>query len=78
MPECKKIRYIGMDSMGEELRSSGFATIGGTSGDPEYQKVPFQYHEIKSYKFDDDVKAVVCGLDYKISYSKILLASLYI
>lgn len=67
-----------MDSMGEELRSSGFATIGGTSGDPEYQKVPFQYHEIKSHKFDDDVKAVVCGLDYKISYSKILLASLYI
>ena len=33
---------------------------------------------MKNYKFDDDVKAVVCGIDYKISYSKILLASLYI
>jgi hypothetical protein len=37
MPECKKVRYIGMDSMGEELRSNGLETIGGTSGDKEYQ-----------------------------------------
>ena len=33
MPNCKKVWYIGMDSMGEELRSYGFETIGGTSGD---------------------------------------------
>lgn len=33
---------------------------------------------MKNYKFDDDVKAVVCGIDLKVSYSKIVLASLYI
>jgi hypothetical protein len=41
MPECKKVRFIGMDSMGDELRSWGIQTIGGSSGDQQYDNVPF-------------------------------------
>jgi hypothetical protein len=63
MPDCKKVRYIGMDSMGDELRSHGIETIGGTSGDKEYKNEPFKFHDLKNYKFDNDVKAVVCGID---------------
>ena len=33
LPECKKVRYVGMDELGEELRSNGLETCGGTNGD---------------------------------------------
>ena len=38
----------------------------------------YKYEEIKDYKFDDDVGAVVCGFDFAVNYRKISLASIYI
>lgn len=35
-PDVKKVRYIGMEKMGEEIRSHGLETVGGTLGDSEY------------------------------------------
>jgi len=79
-PEIKKVRYIGMEPMGEELRSNGLETIGGTNGEPTSEEGGncFKYETIKDYKFDEDVGAVVCGIDFNISYTKIALASMYI
>lgn len=61
MPECKKVYYIGMEPMGDELRSSGLEVIGGTKGDPEHEKSDdyFRYDEIKDYFFDPEVGAVI-------------------
>ena len=38
MPDCKKVRYIGMPAMGEELESHGLSVEGGTNGNPEHDK----------------------------------------
>ena len=65
-----------MEPMGEELRSNGLETIGG-SDDPEF-KDGFCYEDLKDYKWDPDVGAVICGIDFKVSYAKIALASVYI
>ena len=68
-----------MEEMGEEIRSNGLQTIGGTL-DQEWSdpKSPMKYEDIKGYKFDEDVGAVICGIDFAISYAKIFLASAYI
>ena len=67
-----------MEPMGEEIRSHGLETIGGTLGDQEYKDKHMTYEDIKDYKFDPDVGAVVTGIDYSVSYTKISLASFYI
>ena len=48
LPECKKVRYIGMEAMGEEIRSHGLETIGGTN-DPEFKDSHMRYEDIKDY-----------------------------
>lgn len=80
LPDCKKVRYIGMEATGEEIRSNGIETIGGTKGDEEFQGVDnyMMYENIKDYKFDPEVGAVISGIDFAVSYSKIALASMYI
>lgn len=80
LPGCKKVRYIGMEEMGEEIRANGLETIGGTDGDQDFTNPmkPMKYEDIKGYKFDPEVGAVICGLDFKVSYAKIFLASAYI
>ena len=61
--------------MGEELKSNGLEIIGGTKADSESD---FKYEMIKDYKFDEDVGAVVCGIDFNVNYRKITLASMYL
>ena len=34
--------------------------------------------KLNEYKFDDDVGAVIIGIDFTVTYTKIALASLYI
>lgn len=79
LPECKKVRYIGMETMGEEIRSNGLETIGG-SMDPEFTdpNKPIAYEDVRSYNFDPEVGAVITGIDFRLSYAKIILASCYI
>ena len=43
MPDCKKVRYIGMEPMGEELRSNGLITTGGTDEEAYYKGDYFTY-----------------------------------
>ena len=38
----------------------------------------FEYEKLKDYRFDEEVGAVVCGLDVTVDYTKIALASMYI
>jgi hypothetical protein len=38
MPHIKKVRYIGMEPMGDEIRSNGIETSGGTNGNPEFEE----------------------------------------
>lgn len=49
-------------------------------GDPEYAdpKNHIVYSDIAKYKFDPEIGAVICGIDFAFSYSKLMLASLYI
>lgn len=79
-PDVKKVRYTGSEEMGEEIRSNGLATIGGTLGDKEWSDPakPIKYEDIKDYKFDPEVGAVITGIDFAISYAKIFLASCYL
>lgn len=63
-------------ALGEEIRSNGLETIGGTD-DPTF-KDGFTYELLKDFKPDEDVGAVVSGLDFNMSYGKLTLASIYI
>lgn len=65
-----------MEPMGEELRSNGLETIGGTD-DPEF-KDGFRYEDLRNYEWDPEVSAVITGIDFNVSYAKICLASIYI
>ena len=69
-----------MEPMGEEIRSNGLETIGGTLGDPQYDGPGnhFKYEDIGNYTMDPDVGAVICGIDFAVNYSKIAIASMYI
>ena len=79
LPDCKKVRYIGNEACGDELRSNGIETIGGTNGDQEFANGNhLTYEDIKDYQFDEDVGAVITGIDFNVSYSKLALASMYI
>jgi ribonucleotide monophosphatase NagD (HAD superfamily) len=79
MPDCKKVRYIGNEACGDEIRSNGIETIGGTNGDQEFADGNhLNYEDIKDYKFDEEVGAVITGIDFNVTYSKIALASMYI
>ena len=79
LPDCKKVRYIGNEACGDELRSNGIETIGGTNGDQEFANGNhLTYEDIKDYQFDEEVGAVITGIDFNVSYSKLALASMYI
>ena len=67
--------------MGEELRSNGLMTSGGETDDylSKWTKdSSFWYEDIGKFEFDPEVGAVVVGLDFKVNYSKIAIASLYL
>ena len=81
LSDVKKVRYVGMEELGDELRSNGLEVIGGTNEviegidkDLGY----FSYECIEKYPWDTEVGAVVTGIDFMINYSKIALASMYI
>ena len=67
-----------MKPMGEELRSHGLEVTGGTDEEKQYEGDYFTYEQIQKYPFDDDVGAVITGIDFKVDYSKLALASMYI
>ena len=81
MPDCKKVHFIGTPAMEEELRSNGLMTTGGEN-DPYLAKwnndSSFSYSDIENFQFDPEVGAVVVGLDWKVNYSKFVIASLYL
>ena len=78
MPDCKKVRYIGMKYMGEELRSQGFETVGGDDWEGHEGEKYFSYEDMENYKPDPEIKAVITGFDQMVTYTKLCLASLQI
>ena len=81
MPDCKKVHFIGTPAMEAELNSNGLDTTGGQN-DPYLSKwnndSSFKYEDIENFEFDPEVGAVVVGLDWKVNYSKMVIASLYL
>jgi 4-nitrophenyl phosphatase len=77
LPDCKKVRYIGMEPLGEEIRSHGLETIGGTN-EAEFKDTHMKYSDIENYQLDPEVGAVITGIDFAVTYSKIAIASFYI
>ncbi|KAF1315703.1 4-nitrophenylphosphatase, partial [Globisporangium splendens] len=62
-----KVYYIGEAGLGEELANEGFEPFGLEHGDIKELHTPFTV--------DNDVKAVVVGLDRNISYYKLAYAT---
>ncbi|GLB39616.1 putative 4-nitrophenylphosphatase [Lyophyllum shimeji] len=74
LPKTKKVYVIGMGGLEEELHEEGISTLGGT--DPADCTVePFS---LANFTHDPDVAAVVCGLDTKMTYTKISKAFQYL
>ena len=64
--------------MGEEIRSAGLETISGDDTDGFIEGEHFKYEDIENFKPDPEVKAVITGLDFQVTYTKLAIASLYI
>jgi 4-nitrophenyl phosphatase len=73
-PEIKKVRVVGMKSIGTEFAEQGIASCGGE----EDGMGRLTLEEFESYKLDPEVSAVVVGLDTNFTYAKLCIASLYI
>ena len=72
----KKVYYTGTERLGEEIRSHGLETVGGA--DWAQFRDGFRYEDLKDYAYDEEVGAVISGLDHTVSYAKLSLASIYI
>lgn len=70
LPGCSKVRFMGSEAMGEELISNGLV-VNGDKDDPhmlDREAQAFKFDMLASYKFDEDVGAVITGLDYGVNY----------
>ncbi|KAF8915431.1 HAD-like domain-containing protein [Mucidula mucida] len=74
LPKDKKVYVIGMAGLEEELRDEGVSFIGGT--DPA--DATLDAFTLENFTLDEDVAAVVCGLDTSINYTKLSKAFQYL
>lgn len=68
-PKDKKVLVVGESGMEEELREAGINFIGGT--DPSLRKVEASEEDLEALEYDPSIGAVLCGLDFHITYFKI-------
>lgn len=66
-----------MSSLQEELEAAGIKTIGAVENTP-FEKEPITIDAFNGHKLDEEVGAVLVGLDQDSTYTKLCLASLYI
>ena len=66
---------VGSDGFKTELRNGGLRLINDRMDESEPL---MSEEEFRDYKLDPSVVAVVCGVDFNLTYRKICIASLYI
>lgn len=76
-PEISKVRIVGSEALKEELESIGLKTTGCQDLE-EFKDTTITIDTFNNYKLDEDVGAVLVGLDQDYTYTKLCLASLYI
>ncbi|KAF8893092.1 HAD-like domain-containing protein [Infundibulicybe gibba] len=74
LPKTKKVYVIGMSGLEEELKDEGVSFVGGT--DPA--DCTLEPYSLTNFVSDPDVAAVVCGLDTRLTYTKISKAFQYL
>ncbi|VVT49529.1 uncharacterized protein SAPINGB_P002314 [Magnusiomyces paraingens] len=67
-PKDKKVLIVGEAGMEEELAEVGIQTVGGT--DPSLRKVEASDEDLANLAYDPTIGAVLCGLDFHITYLK--------
>ena len=74
-PKSKKVYVLGERGMEEELEAEGISYVGGTA---EEERAHFQETDYELIKPDDQIGAVLCGLDQHITYRKLSRALMYL
>lgn len=68
-PPGRKVLIVGESGMEEELSNAGIEFVGGT--DPALRKIDVSDEDLDKLKYDPSIGAVLCGLDFHITYLKI-------
>lgn len=68
-PRDKKVLIVGEQGMEEELAAAGISYVGGT--DPALRRVEASDADLQALAHDPSIGAVLCGLDFHITYYKI-------
>ena len=74
-PKHKKVYVLGEHGVEEELEAEGISYTGGTS---PLERADFEEADYENIKPDQDIGAVLCGLDQHISYKKLSRAFMYL
>lgn len=76
-PDVSKVFCVGLKSLRDELEAVGIAVVGADEHiyPPDN---PLHMDLFEAYELDQQVQAVVIGLDIEFTYSKLALAALYV
>jgi 4-nitrophenyl phosphatase len=74
-PKNKKVYVVGERGMEEELEAEGIAYEGGTSPS---ERGDFEESDFDTIVANDQIGAVLCGLDQHITYKKLAKALVYL
>jgi 4-nitrophenyl phosphatase len=74
-PKDKKVYVLGERGVEEELEAEGIAYVGGTAAEERLHFGESDYDKITP---NDDIGAVLCGLDQHINYLKLSKALVYL
>ena len=76
-PEVKKVFAIGEVSVRDALEAEGITVVGANEHVHDPNDI-INENEFDNLELDDDIKAVVYGLDMSYTHQKLCYASLYI
>jgi 4-nitrophenyl phosphatase len=74
LPKTAKVYVVGMAGLEHELATEGISYLGGSSPS-DNTLAPF---DLGKFEKDASVKAVLCGLDMSINYTKLSKAFQYL
>ena len=74
-PKDKKVYVLGEKGIEEELKAEGIAYEGGTSAS---ERGDFEESDFHTIIPNDEIGAVLCGLDQHITYKKLAQALVYL
>jgi 4-nitrophenyl phosphatase len=74
LPKSSKVYVVGMSGLEHELATEGISHLGGSSPSDNTLE-PF---DLSTFEKDTSVKAVLCGLDTSINYTKLSKAFQYL